>query len=246
MTYEYYKGKNKKSQRNFRCFQGFCAIFCFSLAVISVCCLLSPSCGAKNRSSTLAEVRYYAICMGVYSDYDTALIQAANVRARGGAGYVLEDKGYRVLSAVYPVREDCESVVSKLKPTEERAECYTLRLKSVVLPKEANEKAAHECCDLYLATVRALYRESVALDTYTRDETACKLLLKGLLPASRYAHLEGDLVSVKFKAEFTALTNQLNQLALTSVSRYELSAELRYLQLQMLTDFDRLRKSIAA
>lgn len=68
-----------------------------------------------TREITLPETKYYALQLGAFENEQSAIEQAELFRKRGAAGYLWQDNRYRVLAAVYPLKEDAQRVRDQLK-----------------------------------------------------------------------------------------------------------------------------------
>lgn len=82
----------------------------------------------QTGSFELSAGTLYALQVGVFSSEENANVFANELRARGGAGYVMEDAGsWRVLIAGYADRADAESVKQRLK-SEQQMESKLLEI----------------------------------------------------------------------------------------------------------------------
>ncbi|MDR1619061.1 MAG: SPOR domain-containing protein [Clostridiales bacterium] len=76
--------------------------------------------GAPGEKSVTDEVllpgvECYALQMGVFSNWDNANTQAAQLQQRGAGGYVMDDAGkYRVLAAAYAAQDSLKQVREQL------------------------------------------------------------------------------------------------------------------------------------
>ncbi len=81
----------------------------------------SPSPAVQEKSSVQESIvvgahPIYAVQFGVFSTLEAAQSEAANVIARGAAGYIMPDDGrYRVLAAAYRTADDARKVRDNLK-----------------------------------------------------------------------------------------------------------------------------------
>ena len=69
----------------------------------------------EQRELRLPEVSWYAIQLAAFDNAEGARAVAEGYQARGAAGYVYEDTRFRVLAALYPTREDAQSVRDQLR-----------------------------------------------------------------------------------------------------------------------------------
>lgn len=68
-----------------------------------------------QKEMTLPASQWYALQMGAFEDAAAAEAFAAQFTARGAGGYVWHDGRYRVLAAVYPLKEDAQMVRQQLE-----------------------------------------------------------------------------------------------------------------------------------
>lgn len=68
-----------------------------------------------QKEMTLPSSQWYALQMGAFEDEAAAEALAAQYVARGAGGYVWCDSRYRVLAAVYPLKEDAQLVRQQLE-----------------------------------------------------------------------------------------------------------------------------------
>ncbi len=69
----------------------------------------------EQRELSLPDVTWHAIQLAAYDNAEGAAQAAEGYQARGAAGYVWEDTRFRVLAALYPTREDAQSVRDQLR-----------------------------------------------------------------------------------------------------------------------------------
>ena len=68
-----------------------------------------------TREITLPEGKWYALQLGAFENEKSAKEQADLFRKRGAAGYLWQDDRFRVLAAVYPMKEDAQRVREQLR-----------------------------------------------------------------------------------------------------------------------------------
>lgn len=115
----------------------------------------------KTQDITLQSLPYWAIQLGVFSEEESAAAEAAAVRQRGGAGYVLQQEGkYRVLAGAYTKKADAEQVKQQL--SEQGVESYVLEQsggQDVLLRVTGEEtalKSVASACEGWSETVEKL------------------------------------------------------------------------------------------
>ena len=67
-----------------------------------------------SREITLPSSQWYALQLGAFEDAEAARKCADQFTARGAGGYIWQDARYRVLAAVYPLKEDAQQVRQQL------------------------------------------------------------------------------------------------------------------------------------
>lgn len=68
----------------------------------------------ETREITLGRCSWHALQLGAFEQESSANELAAQYQKRGAAGFVWQDSRYRVLAAVYPLREDAQRVREQL------------------------------------------------------------------------------------------------------------------------------------
>ena len=68
----------------------------------------------EQREITLPAATWYALQLGVFENGTAAEQLSSQFQKRGAAGYVWQDGRYRVLAAVYPAKEDAQSVRQRI------------------------------------------------------------------------------------------------------------------------------------
>ena len=66
------------------------------------------------KDVTFPRLDYHAVQIGAFSSVETAETEAAEIKQRGGAGYILFDVRYRVFASVYLNESDARSVRDRL------------------------------------------------------------------------------------------------------------------------------------
>ena len=84
-----------------------------------------------SREITLEARSWYAIQLGAFDNEQSAKAQAQSYATRGAAGYVRSDGRFRVLAALYPMKEDAQSVRTQLQ-TQHEIDSYVYE---IALPK---------------------------------------------------------------------------------------------------------------
>lgn len=203
--------------------------------ILFFCLLLFANPGKLGDPDTVytREVSYYAVDMGSFQTEAEAKTFADRIRLRGGAGYTVKDKGYHVLASVYKSRESCENVIENLKKAKNECSLYTVTLPRTALVDSLSDGQSFErAYDLFFECVDTLYSITVQLDTYQiENKEACTQLLS-LAKSLDSSFLKSDMVSIKCKAELTALGSLLQ--ATANNPPENLSVSLKYTELQIL------------
>lgn len=114
--------------------------------VLYVCTLMQPPetlPAAAERMTQTVEMQALtgtAIEMDVCETEAEARISAGRMTARGSAGYVHEDGGYRVLGIMLDTREEAEAMRDKLNAASVMVECYGVSGESLMLKVTAAQK----------------------------------------------------------------------------------------------------------
>ncbi|MDR1600765.1 MAG: SPOR domain-containing protein [Oscillospiraceae bacterium] len=141
----------------------------------------SPPGAASSFENTLTLERqsWYAIQVGSYETQDAAAEAASALRARGGAGYVIQDGAYRLLVSCYPARTEAEEVMGRLVASGEYASSAIYRLNAdemvislIATPLQAS--ALSQAYALLPEMIQELSRLSLALDRGTMDTAAVR------------------------------------------------------------------------
>ncbi|MDR0396001.1 MAG: SPOR domain-containing protein [Oscillospiraceae bacterium] len=146
---------------------------------------LPPLDSPPNASSsfentlTLERQSWYAIQVGAYDTQDAAAEAAATLRARGGAGYVIQDGAYRLLVACYPSRAEAEEVMNRLVSSGEYGASAIYRLNAdemiislIATPLQAS--ALSQAYSLLPEMIQELSRLALALDRGSMDASAVR------------------------------------------------------------------------
>ncbi len=87
-----------------------------------------------SREISLAAKSWYAIQLGAFDGEDSARAQAQSFISRGAAGYVRKDSRFRVLAALYPTREEAQTVRQQLQTQHDiDSYVYEIALPEIVL-----------------------------------------------------------------------------------------------------------------
>ncbi len=240
-----YKQSGEKNNSIYRRVQFFAIILCVCLCIMSVGMMIGRLAGRQDGKLRFEKREYYAVCLKVFDDLNSAKAYALSVKSRNGAGYIADDRGYRVLAAVYADRADCESVIKKLNASGQPATLLRVELKSTAI---ASSELSQKDFDIAMASFfdaqSRLYSLSIELDTFKTDsaKAAAELLkLQSLITPDR---LGQDLVSIQLKAALVGLRSALLEIAHSGAQGYTLSAEIKYLQIKLLYDINALLEEI--
>ncbi len=87
-----------------------------------------------TREISLPKRSWYAIQLGAFDGEDSARSQAESFVARGAAGFVRKDSRFRVLAALYPTREEAQTVRQQLQSQHQiDSYVYEITLPEIVL-----------------------------------------------------------------------------------------------------------------
>ncbi len=116
-----------------------------------------------TREISLPSKIWYAIQLGSFDSEASAKTQADTFVARGAAGFVYKDSRYRVLAALYPSREEAQTVRQQLQSQHEiDSYVYEIVLPEILLNVEgmAGQLDALEAGLQFLSTTIGKYCES--------------------------------------------------------------------------------------
>ena len=100
---------------------------------------------------------YFVVVAGEFSDKESASRSAAEISARGGAGYIVEGEKYEVIVSVYLKENDAEAVAARYGYAARSAGKY-------VVSYGAEETAISETLSLCESLIDRIYDLSVSLD----------------------------------------------------------------------------------
>ena len=236
MAKYHYKAKGKKSKNFYRAAQITAIFFSVNLCILFLCMMIFKP-NSSSDAVTTDKKEYYAVCLATFDSASEAKNYAEKVKNRNGAGYVVNERGYRVLASVYEKKTDCESVIQKL--TAAGQECSLLKIeipKVKILQTELSKTNITAALNLFYTTVENLYLLSLQIDTLKTTSEEAVAALNNYAKNIIFSMLKSDLVSIKIKAELTALKSNLTSLASSGNEGYILSAEIKYLQIKILYD----------
>ena len=83
------------------------------------------------RGDSEIEKSYYAVETRTFENMDSARVYSNEIRAKGGAGYVVFDNGYRVLVEVYSNSTDAEEIAKRMRLDGENAKVYKFDIRRI-------------------------------------------------------------------------------------------------------------------
>lgn len=144
---------------------------------------LSPEESAQAcRTLLLPGKTWYALQLGAFEDEEAAKALAASFRARGAAGYVYRQDGFRVLAAAYTSRAEAQAVQNQLGALH-GVEAYVSEIsRPEITLKATGQKAQITALEDGLTVLdqcaEQLYALSIGLDDRSEDpETVRQALL---------------------------------------------------------------------
>ncbi len=106
-------------------------VVCFSATLLGLDYLLDGYVlGDADQVSATPKTNYYCVQMGMYADRATAEYYANSVTARGGAGFILFDKSYRIIASIYGELSHAESVINRLTNSGTICSLYVITIPS--------------------------------------------------------------------------------------------------------------------
>ena len=213
------------------------ALGCLIVALLFLSVMFGGLFGAET-DPVLDGRTYYAVCLKVCDRPEQAEREAAAVRNRNGAGFVWQDKGYRVLAAVYRTRKEQQSVLGKLNAAGENASAYDIVIPSVTVRGGPSENLLGSAFSLFWETEEEVLSLALELDRGREEEAIRSGLEK--LAEREFPALGSDAVSIRLRAEHKTLQFNLEMTAAQS----PLGPAVKHLSLQILWDLKVLLREI--
>lgn len=183
-----------------------------------------------GQNAALPGETRFAVCLKVCDRPEQAQREAVLIKNRNGAGFVWQEKGYRVLAAVYQTRAEQQSVLAKLTASGESATAFDITLPSVKVSTDLSPDLFQSAVDLFLRQADSVSALALEVDRGLNEDTAraelAKLLEQELPP------LGSDTLSIRLRAEYKTLQFNLNLTA----SKTPFSSSLKHLSIQILWD----------
>lgn len=182
---------------------------------------------------------YYAVQAGNFADAQTAKVFATQLSAIGGAGYVINDNGYRVIAEVYHEKKDADIIAARLATDGYESSVYTIEFnkfdyQSFPQTLRNNTKQVIEYIGI---TYRSLYNVGAGLAARKIDASGARSELKTLLASIRNilvdyeSNADNDVdhdsvmkVRVQLNAAVAAIQNLLDD----KMSNNDLLSNVRY------------------
>ncbi|MCI8728779.1 MAG: SPOR domain-containing protein [Clostridia bacterium] len=237
-------GRIKKKVPFKRTFIVICAILlCFFVTILVADSLTGGYVLDELQTILTNESRvnnvYYAVECRTFQDIDSARVYANTLRARGGAGYVVNDNGYRVLAEMYSSKSDAESIARSLKLDGEDARVYSVEIKDVDYSKFPS--STRNVVKNTLKYIDDVYMElyTIGLDLANKriDESMAKSRIIGLYKKMNNISVEfnancdnetNDINIIKVKVQLKSVEGVLENLGGDIVERPSLIADIRY------------------
>jgi hypothetical protein len=203
--------------------------------------------GGGNYAAT-----YYAVCLGEFDDPADAKNQAALIMEGGAAGYVIHDKNYKLIAAVYLNKADAEKILERNKNVAENAGIYEIKIKKVGLNKYSEEEKKR--LSIVLGYGGAIYDElyalSNSLDENKTDVGAAQIKIAALRsaidelsPSVGYRSSDKDVFK-KIQNDLAAVSSALGYLTSPSALSPSLHANTRYTYVMILNMYRALLNEI--
>ncbi len=121
----------------------------------------------------------YALQLGAFSSAENASVEANSMKARGAAGYILNDTGHhRVFASIYNTNEEAKQVKENLMSTENiDSSIFAIEtgdLNMTVTASEDKIALIKQCFDDYLSVKDKLGALILACDKKEKDYETCK------------------------------------------------------------------------
>lgn len=150
----------------------------------------------RKTSYYIENKAYYTVVSGEYDSESEAIRAAAEIKSRGGGGYVLKGSKYAVIVAVYDSRENAEAVADRYDYRVNEIGKYTLK---VEIDNEYGKEAA-ELSAYPQQIIDTLYTTSISLDKGELSSAATLYSLDKLIESVdentvRVSKIKGKLYS---------------------------------------------------
>lgn len=130
---------------------------------------------------TIPEDTYYYLQLAFSENGAVATERASEITDKGGAGYVLNDNGFRVMANVYSRKSDAEEVFSRYSASYSDAEIYEMKIPSLNLKKYMEKNLAKQIYPIYLCLESELFDSLQKLDfSLGRGELSEAAVLKAV------------------------------------------------------------------
>jgi hypothetical protein len=210
-----------------------------------------------SREITLEARSWYAIQLGSFENEQSAKTQAQSYTARGAAGYVRNDGGrFRVLAALYPLKEDAQSVREQLRAQHE-IDSYVYEISLPVIKFDvkgmAGQLDALDAAMQYLNTAMEKFCSiSVSLD---KRDLNMEQQLTALNEVSSQADTLRTVLSQRLNApgykvvgDLTGLLSQISQACKTvtdasAQGSVAMATQMKYQTLSLLTAVETYRNT---
>jgi hypothetical protein len=163
-----------------------------------------------TREISLPARSWYAIQLGAYDSEESARAQAESYVARGAAGYVRKDSRFRVLAALYPTREEAQTVRQQLQSQHEiDSYVYEIALPEILLGVDgmAGQLDVLEAGMQYLNTTLEKFCEiSTSMD---KQDLPVEQELSRLAEVSSQADTLKNVLSQRFSTVHNAVVSDL-------------------------------------
>ncbi len=173
-----------------------------------------------SREISLPAKSWYAIQLGAFDGEDSARSMAESFVARGAAGYVRKDSRFRVLAALYPTREEAQTVRQQLQSQHDiDSYVYEITLPEVILGVDgmAGQLDALEAGLQFLhTTIQKFCEISVSMD---RQDLVVEQELKRLAEVSSQADTLKSVLAQRFASVNYTAVNELISL-LGEIGKY--------------------------
>lgn len=193
----------------------------------------------------------YCVQIGAFSDKENAEIAAVTLRKRGAAGYLLEEKYWRVMAAGYLNREDALKVKDQLEESGIENTLYNIAYSRLSFDITADEEVMKEIkllFETYQECMSIMHETAMQLDEgkITQDEGLIRIQniktqmeASSLIMQKMIEKLSGDnaVLSNLFQAYETSIEKMQKIINSKSLTKVELSSILKYNYIDMFLEF---------
>lgn len=222
-------------RRNSKFFTIGISIFVIALCGLFIFTIIGSS-PSGIGSFNIKGQTYYSVSFGRFENLAEASREADKIIVRGGAGYIVKDKGYNVLASLYKSKTDADSVAGYLKEANYNATVYEIKIPDIYLKTEFDYSKILNDLMLPLSWLCDLYYkiDDYEITIHSANSEINKIINNLNLSAANFEKRSLDGVKdIRIKAEFKVIINSLENLQL-NFTLEDLSLKIKQTQFKIL------------